>query len=141
MSNSNVAIVTRMYELFNAEDMDTIRREIFAANLVWRLPGRHPLGGTKNGPDEVIAFFLQLNKANIKVDLINIDSWGENTVVEVHRGHGEYKGKVLDALNCTHYHIHDGKIEDVQVYISDQYGADDFFSAVFALKTIPERLA
>jgi len=141
MANSNVAIVQRMYECFNRGDMDTIRKEIFASELVWRLPGHHPLAGTKNGANEVIAFFGQLNKGGIQVDLINIDTWGEDTVVEVHRGHGQSHGAVLDALNCTHYYIRDGKIADVQVYLSDQHAADQFFNAVYALKPIPDRLA
>lgn len=141
MAHPNVAIVERMYECFNQGDMDSIRQDIFAADLVWRLPGHHPLSGTKNGADEVIAFFEQLNKAGIQVDLINIDAWGEDTVVEVHRGHGQSNGAVLDALNCTHYHIRDRKIADVQVYISDQHTVDQFFHAVYTLKSIPERLA
>jgi len=138
---SNVEIVQRMYECFNRGDMDTIRQEIFAPDLVWRLPGHHPLAGTKNGADEVIAFFGQLNKAGIQVDLSGIDNWGDSTVVEVHRGHGQSNGAVLDALNCTHYHIRDGRIADVQVYISDQHTVDQFFNAVYALKPIPDRLA
>lgn len=141
MTDSNVAIVERMYECFNRGDMESIRQDIFASDLVWRLPGHHPLSGTKNGADEVIAFFGQLNKAGVQVDLINIDAWGESTVVEVHRGHGQSNGAVLDALNCTHYHIRDGKIADVQVYISDQHTVDQFFWAVYALKPIPDRLA
>lgn len=140
-SHPNVQIVERMYECFNRGDMNTIRNEIFAPDLVWRLPGHHPLSGTKNGADEVIAFFAELNRGGIQVDLINIDAWGEDTVVEVHRGHGQRNGAVLDALNCTHYHIRDGKIADVQVYISDQHTVDQFFWAVYALKPIPDRLA
>lgn len=140
-SHPNVQIVERMYECFNRGDMNTIRNEIFAPDLVWRLPGHHPLSGTKNGADEVIAFFVELNRGGIQVDLINIDAWGEDTVVEVHRGHGQRNGAVLDALNCTHYHIRDGKIADVQVYISDQHTVDQFFWAAYALKPIPDRLA
>jgi uncharacterized protein len=137
----NVSIIRRMYDCFNRADMDTIRREIFDRDLVWRLPGHHPLSGVKHGAEEVIAFFTQLNKSGIQVDLVGIDAWGENTVVEVHRGHGAAKGAVLDAYNCTHYHIRDGKIADVQVYMSDQHAADAFFWAVYDLKPIPDRLA
>jgi uncharacterized protein len=140
MAHPNVEIVQRMYECFNQGDMNSIRQDIFASDLVWRLPGHHPLSGTKNGADEVIAFFEQLNKAGIQVDLINIDAWGENTVVEVHRGHGQSNGSVLDALNCTHYQIRDRKIAEVQVYISDQHTVDQFFHAVYSLKPIPDRL-
>lgn len=142
MATSNVELVQRMYECFNRGDMDTIRQEIFAPDLIWRLPGHHPLSGTKNGAEEVIAFFGQLNKAGVQVDLIGLDTFGEDTVVEVHRGHGTASnGAVLDALNCTHYQIRDNRIANVQVYISDQHTVDQFFWAVFPLKPIPDRLA
>jgi uncharacterized protein len=155
--NANLGLVQRMYECFNQGDLETIRNEIFAPNLVWNLPGRHPLSGTKNGADEVIAFFGQLVRANIQVILdpesdpaTGIDTFGEDTVVEVHRGRGtttvrDAEGNesqvTLNALNCTHYQIRDGRIARVQVYMSDQHAADNFFWAVYALKPIPDRLA
>jgi uncharacterized protein len=155
--SANMTLVTRMYDCFNRDDMETIRREIFSPNLIWNLPGHHPLAGTKNGPDEVLAFFAALRRANIQVTLdpaadpaTGIDTFGDSTVVEVHRGRGEvtvadvsgapttYR---LNALNCTHYHISNGRIDRVQVYISDQHTVDQFFNAVYQLKPIPDRLA
>jgi uncharacterized protein len=138
---SLVSIVQRMYDCFNRSDMDTIRNEIFARDLVWHFPGRHPLAGTKNGVDEVLAFFQQLRRFNISVELIRLDNFGDDTVVELHRGRGQSDGAVLDALNCTHYRIANGRIAEVQVFISDQYSADNFFFAVCPLKPIPDRLA
>jgi hypothetical protein len=73
-----------------------------------------------------------------------LDQFHEDTVVEVHRGHTQGKeinGVKLDALNCTHYQVVNGKIQQVQVYISDQYAVDNFFFAVYQLKPIPDRLA
>jgi uncharacterized protein len=137
----NVALVERMYELFNTGDLASLKSEVFAPDLVWTLPGRNPVGGVKNGPDQVIAFFGELVKSGIKVDLINIDAWGDDTVVEVHRGYGTSRGASLDALNCTHYRIENDRIAEVQVYMSDQYGADNFFWAAYDLAPIPDRLA
>jgi ketosteroid isomerase-like protein len=139
--HENVGLVERMYECFNRGDLETIKREVFATDLVWTLPGRNPVGGVKNGPDEVIAFFAGLVRSGIQVDLVKIDAWGDDTVVEVHRGHGESRGAALDALNCTHYQIRDGRIARVQVYLSDQYGADNFFWAAYDLAPIPDRWA
>jgi ketosteroid isomerase-like protein len=130
-----------MYECFNRADLDTIRNEVFAPDLVWRLPGRHPLAGEKRGAEEVLAFFHQLNKSGIQVDLVNLAQWTDDTVVEVHRGHGQVGDNKLDGLNCTHYKVVNGKIQEVQVYISDQYALDQFFNAVYAYKPIPDRLA
>lgn len=141
MSRSNVALVEKMYECFNRGDMETIKREVFAENIEWRLPGHHPLSGTKHGADEVIAFFAQLTKSGIKVDLIRIDSFGDDYVVEVHRGYGQAGDARLDANNCTHYHVVNGRIQDVQVYISDQHAVDLFFHQSYQLAPIPKRLA
>jgi uncharacterized protein len=136
----NVKIVERMYDCFAKDDMDSLKREVFAPDLVWRLPGRHPLGGIKQGPDEVIAFFQQLLNSGIAVDIVTVVGT-DDYVVEVHRGHSD-KGEVkLDALNCTVYQIRAQGISDVQVYLSDQYAADAFFWANYRLKPIPERLA
>ena len=140
-TGSNSDIVAKMYECFNRGDLDTIRNEVFAPDLVWRLPGRHPLSGTKTSAEEVLAFFGQLVKSGIHVDLTGIHDWGDDTVVEVHRGHGQAGDHKLDGVNCTHYHIRDGKIADVQVYVSNQYALDDFFNEVYSYKPIPDRLA
>ena len=84
-AQANLALVTRMYDCFNRGDLDTIRNEIFAPDLVWNLPGHHPLAGTKNGAGEVLAFFDQLRRANIQVTLdpasdpaTGIDTFGDS---------------------------------------------------------------
>lgn len=156
-AEANLALVQRMYDCFNRDDLDTIRREIFAPDLVWNLPGHNPVAGTKNGAEEVLAFFAALRQANIEVTLdpesdpaTGIDSFGDTTVVEVHRGRGttavpDADGNAvqvtLNALNCTHYQIENGRIARVQVYMSDQHAADTFFNAVYQLAPIPTRLA
>jgi ketosteroid isomerase-like protein len=137
----NVALVQKMYDLFNVGELDRVRQEVFAPDLVWTLPGRNPVGGVKHGVDEVIAFFGGLVRFGVQVLPIKIDSWGDDTVVETHRGQGQVGNAVLDALNCTHYRIENGRIVEVQVYMSDQYAADNFFWTVFNLAPIPDRWA
>ena len=96
-------------------------------------------------------------RANIQVTLdpqadpsTGVDTFGDDTVVEVHRGRGTTTVRdasgaesqvTLNALNCTHYQIRDRRIARVQVYISDQHAVDNFFWAVYRLKPIPDRLA
>ena len=93
----------------------------------------------------MLAFFHELNKSGVQVDLINIAQWTEDTVVEVHRGYGTVMvdGDVVSStrVNCTHYKVVDGKIAVVQVFMGDQYGADNFFWAATKLKPIPDRIA
>ena len=135
-----VELVQKMYECFNNQDMETIKSEVFHPELKWVLPGHHPLAGVKHGADEVIAFFMQLGKANIQVDLIKIDVFGDDGAIEVHRGHTQ-DAPGLDALNCTYYKVRDGKIADVQVFIGEQHHVDLFFNARYEMKPIQDRIA
>jgi hypothetical protein len=140
MAHPNIAIVEKMYESLGKGDMETLRNEVFFGDVVWKLPGRHPLAGTMQSVDEVLAFFGQLGKSGLQVDSIKIDAINEDTVVEVHRLYGESGGVSMDALTCTHYQIRDGKIAKVEDYLNDQHAANRYFSAIYNLKPIPERL-
>jgi len=111
--------------------MDTLRAEVFAPDLIWHLPGHHPLAGTKNGVDEVLAFFGKLRSLNIKVTPLGIGALNSGAVAEVYKGEGTYEGTPLNAFNCNHYLIKDGRIAEVQVLMADQHGYDTFFNAAF----------
>jgi ketosteroid isomerase-like protein len=140
-TNEAIRLVQKMYECFNKDDLDTIRKEVFAPDLKWNLPGRHPLSGMKQSGEEVIAFFGELRKCGINVDLIGIHPFGDDGCVEIHRGYGEAGGNKLDARNCTHYVASNGRLSRVEVFMGDQASADNFFNAAYNLKPIPERLA
>ncbi|GAB1545387.1 hypothetical protein NUACC21_80630 [Scytonema sp. NUACC21] len=139
-SNANIAIVEKMWECFSNGDMDTLRN-IFAPDITYRMPGYHPIAGTKKGIEELFGFFGELGKSNVKVDLLKIGALGEDMVVEVHHGYGETQGAVLDVTNCNVYQIRDGKIAKVDCYNGDQHTIDNFFNAIYRLKPITERLA
>ena len=135
----NVALVHKLYELFNTGELQKIKDEIFTADIEWVLPGRNPVGGVMHGPDEVIAFFGGLFRNGVKVEFIKVGPWGADTVVEVHHGYGTARGASLDVQNCTHYMFRNGRIARVQVYMSDQYSVDDFFWAAYDLVPLPIR--
>ena len=137
---SNVEIVEKMYQCFKKGDMETLKAEVFAEDLVWHLPGHHPLAGTKRGISEVLAFFGRLRSLNIQVTPLGMGELNSGAVVEVYRGHGEFNGAKLDAFNCNHYTIRDGRIVQVQVLMADQHGYDAFFWVAFQLKPLPDRL-
>ena len=48
---TNLALVQRMYDCFNRDDLATIRNEIFAPDLVWNLPGHNPVAGNRKADD------------------------------------------------------------------------------------------
>jgi hypothetical protein len=115
--------------------------EFLAEDVVWRIPGRHPLSGAKHGKAEVIAFFQQLVKSNFKADPIYFGANGD-FVVDVHRGWSNVEGAAnVDTMWALLYRFKNGKIAEATNLSADQDAANSFFWSVYKLKPIPERLA
>jgi uncharacterized protein len=136
----NVAVVQRYYEAYGTGNIELIRNEIFAPNITWTIPGHHPLAGTKQGTDEVFAFFEQLNKANFKAEVLFLGG-NDNYVVDVHRGWSNLtEGENVDQTWALLYEVADGRIKSAVNFPGDQHAADAFFWSVYQLKPLPERL-
>jgi hypothetical protein len=136
----NVAIIRRFYECYARGDLETLRNELVAPDVVWRIPGRHPLAGPKHGVDEVAAFFAQLAKSHFQAEVVFLGG-NDEYVVDCHRGWGENKGMKIDMLWCLLYKVRNGKIVEVQNFAADQHAADAFFWHAYPLKPIPDRIA
>lgn len=137
----NVAVVQRYYEAYGASDIELIRNEIFAPNITWTIPGHHPLAGTKQGADEVFAFFEQLNKAKFKAEVLFFGG-NDNYVVDVHRGWSNITDEDnIDQTWALLYEVADGRIKSAVNFPGDQHAADAFFWNVYDLKPLPDRLA
>jgi ketosteroid isomerase-like protein len=138
---SNVEVVHKMYNCFKTGDMATLKAEVFAEDIVWYLPGHHPLGGTKHGVAEVLAFFGKLRTLGAQVTPLEMGELSNGGVAEVYRAHAEVNGAVMEAFNVNYYTIRDGKITEVQVMMADQHNYDAFMWAAVELKPLPDRLA
>lgn len=138
---ANTQLIKDYYAAYAAGDLNKIK-SFFAPNIVWRIPGHHPLAGEKRGPDEVAAFFTQLGKGKFKADPIFFQAQGDY-VVDIHRGWSnvEDKGSQVDQLYTLLFTIKNGKIIEAQNFVTDQYQADDFFWRMYPLKPLPARLA
>jgi ketosteroid isomerase-like protein len=138
---ANTDLVFKMYDYFGKGDMDSIKRDLFAPDITWIMPGHHPLSDKMEGADAVIAFFSALFKAGIRVDNAHFGELDNGTVVEKHTGHGKIGDEEFIFPTCTTYEIKNGKIQNVQVHTGDQHTVDRYMWSVFNLKPIPARLA
>lgn len=139
-TSAAVQLVQRFYECYATHDLETMTREILAPNVVWRIPGRHPLAGPKNGADEIVGFFAELTKANMKAEVVYL-SGNDTQVVDVHRGWGATESGSMDMLWVLYYRIENGRIAEVVNFAADQAQADNFFWASYPLAPVPARLA
>lgn len=141
-AEENLALVRRMFEVYTAHDFDTLRNEILAPDIVWRVPGHHPLAGPKRGVDELIAYFAQLAVAGFTPKVVTVLADDEH-VVDVHRGWGRVGEESVDMLWVLLYRIADGRIAEVDNFAGDQHAADAFFTKVWEprLRPVQDRFA
>ena len=134
----NLQVIERFFAAYAAKDVGAVR-EALAPDVVWRIPGHHPLSGPKHGVDEVLAFFDQLARADMKAEPY-AQAVTDDYVLDFHRGWSE-AGAKMDTTWCLAFRFVDGRIQEVTNLCADQHVADQFFWSVYALKPIPDRLA
>lgn len=138
--DENIKVVQNFFAAYGKKDLKGIAA-VMDENVKWHIPGRHPLSGTKNGRDEVLAFFEQLGSAGFRAEPIYFGA-DENYVVDIHRGWSNAKGKPnVDTTWALVYRIENGKIVEATNLSADQDAANTFFWSQYSLAPIPERLA
>jgi uncharacterized protein len=136
----NLELINRFFVAYGNKDLKGIS-DVVDEKVKWTIPGHHPLSGTKNGVEEVAAFFTQLGKSDFKADPLVLGV-NDNYVIDCHRGWTNREdGKNIDMLWCLLWKIDNGKIIEVVNFAADQYEADRFFYSAYKLNPIQSRMA
>ncbi len=125
----NVALLRRGYEAFDKGDMATLT-EIFAEDVVWHVPGRHPVAGVHKGRDAVFAAFAkfgQLSGGTLHLDLHALLADDEHAVA-LNRATAIRQGKQLNLLGADVFHVRNGKVSEFWAFSEDQRLDDEFWS-------------
>jgi ketosteroid isomerase-like protein len=137
---SNVDIILTMYKYFGSGDIDRIRTELMHPQIVWRVPGHHPLAGAHTGGEQVLGFLGRMAQTGIEFKDLHFGELDNGTVVEKHIGHASLNGEDVVLPAAVTYGIRDGQIADVTVHSGDQHALDHFIWSVVSLKPVTERL-
>lgn len=137
----NVKIILKMYEYFGTGRLDLIAEELMDPQIVWRVPGHHPLAGEHRGPAQVMAFLGGIVASGVVFTDSHFGELDDGTVAERHQGEATLDGVAIELPTVTTYEIRDGRIATVQVHPANQHDLDRYMWAVAALKPIGERLA
>jgi ketosteroid isomerase-like protein len=62
----NVELLRRGYAAFETGDMETLRSELFAPDIVWHHLGDNPMAGEYEGPEQVIGLFLNTRRERLR---------------------------------------------------------------------------
>jgi ketosteroid isomerase-like protein len=130
-AQSNAEAIRKGYEAFSRGDMDALRNDLFAADIVWHQGGRNQTAGDFRGPDEVIGLFgklFQLTDGTFRAEVHDLLASDDHVVV-LAAIHAARAGKTLQNGNYSHIcHFRDGKLSEAWIVNVDQYGVDEFLS-------------
>ncbi|RWB34995.1 nuclear transport factor 2 family protein [Mesorhizobium sp.] len=136
----NIQLIKDYYAAYATGNPEAVR-PFLAPDVVWRIPGHHPLAGDKRGPEEVVAFFRGLADGKFRAEPIFFQAQGD-LVVDIHRGWSNVgSGPEIDQLYALMFRIKDGKIAEAQNFLTDMYQSDAFYWTHYPLKPLPGRLA
>jgi ketosteroid isomerase-like protein len=138
--NPNIRVIKAYYAAYGSGDMNKVA-QFFADDVVWHIPGHHPLAGTKHGAKEVLAFFKELGKSGFKAEVVTLMA-NDEYVIDVHRGWSNRKDAPnVDTTWVLVYKVVGGKIKEARNFSFDQHSADQFFWGAYPMKPLPQRLA
>jgi ketosteroid isomerase-like protein len=118
------------YAAFQRGDLDALRNDYLADDIVWHSPGRNPLSGDYRGIDEVMQAFgkiIEETGGNFRLEIHDCVANDEHAVV-IGTVHGERNGNVLDDHYTHVVHMRDGKVSESWILQEDLYAADEFFA-------------
>lgn len=119
------------YEAFSAGDMDHLRSELWAPDVVWRQAGRSPLAGDYHGPDEILGFFgrmMEMTDGTFSVELHDVTASDEHAV-GLHRASATRDGRTYEANEILIAHFDDQeRVTELWSTSMDPYTEDEFWS-------------
>jgi ketosteroid isomerase-like protein len=119
----------RALDAFRSGDMPTLA-QVFAQDVVWRVPGRSVLAKDYQGQDEVFRFFgrlMELTNGTFRVESLDMFA-NDRGGVFVDRLAAARDGKTLDVRLLLHVSIRNGQIAEGIDCFHPEHAWDEFWS-------------
>ncbi|MDQ0028409.1 nuclear transport factor 2 family protein [Arthrobacter bambusae] len=128
-ATENAELVRRGYEAFNSGDLATLS-ELFAEDAVWHVAGTGVLSGTKQGRDEILAYFGELaarSQGTFQAAVQDVVG-GENHTIALQQTRAENDGKTLDIATVISFVVRDAKVVEGREFFEDTAKVDEFWT-------------
>jgi ketosteroid isomerase-like protein len=116
------------YAAFIAGDMVTVRG-LFTDDATWVVTGQGPLSGTKQGPDEIMAYFgtlMTLSDGTFHVALTDLAT-GDQHVISIQQAGATRNGSSLEQSGIIAWQVQGGQIRRATQYFEDSTANDAFW--------------
>jgi ketosteroid isomerase-like protein len=131
MAHPNEQRLRDGFEAFSKGDLDTLRNEYLAPDIVWHSPGRNQLAGEYKGIDQVMGLFgrlFEMTGGTFRQELHDVLANNEHGVT-LAIASAERQGKTLRSNGVLVFNLDkDGKVTEAWLHPEDQYAVDEFFS-------------
>lgn len=130
MREENLDLAKRGYMLFGKADLDTLKKEVFDADVIWRTEGVGPFESEYRGVDALLGYFGQLfdlSSGTVKAEPLHI--YGDlDRAVAIQRLTASRAGKLLDTKLVLVFEIHENRVFDVTEFAAEPSELDKFWS-------------
>ena len=130
-ASSDADTIRRGYDAFGRGDMETLRNEVFAADIQWHQGGRNQTSGDYLGIDAVLGLFqkfFQLTDGTFRAEVHDLLADDQHVVV-LGTISGQRTGRSVGNGNyCQVFHMRDSRAAECWVTPVDPYGLDEFFA-------------
>lgn len=124
-TSSNIEIGRAFHTALSAKDWTAIRA-LLTEDATWTLPGNNLISGKAIGADGVTARARQIAGFGVNFALQHILASRDNVALLLHNT-ASRNGQSLDEQVATVCRLQDGKIAEIETYLSDIAGMNAFF--------------
>jgi uncharacterized protein len=126
----NVNPARESYDAIAKGDLDYMRDQLLADDVVFHVPGRGSLAGDHSGKEAVLSYLAKLAQSTGSTLRYDPDAFiaDDEQVAVLLRIRGTRDGRILDERGVHVFRVADGKITERWSFPYDSYVIDDFFS-------------
>lgn len=128
-AEANAAVVRRIFDAF-ARRQGMALREVFADDVVWRVPGEGAMAGTFVGREAIFRFLGRLPKetdGTYRSELVDVLA-SDDRAAAVYRATGTRGGRTLDLEQVLLFRLDGGRVVEVVALPTDPVAFDAFWA-------------
>ena len=124
--HASVKVIRRFYAAFEAPDYTPAVRAVLHDDVVWHVPGAHPLSGEHIGAEAVLAAMRGFD-GYVYLELHDVVGNDEHAVALL-KARGDRESHRYESLEVDVFHVRDGKIAEFWSFAEDQRKTDAYWS-------------
>ncbi len=130
MTHPNEDLIRQGLDAYARADIEALRTQFFAPDIVWHFPGSSQFAGQHQGADQVAELFRNLGALSGGTHRLEIHDViaDDDHAVALHATRAERAGKDLKINAVQVFRIRDGKVTEAWTTHSDTDAFDEFWA-------------